>query len=342
MQTACSGSRPRSSPPGLFLAPVIGGREPKYQRLGVNVLFGALLSSSSARSPAKWLSIQQKLGLDAGFWFGHQGYEYVDLGRVWQIALFAGLIWLVLMLRALWPALRKKGEERSAGRSSRAPPRDRPLLRRRPALRRAHAPVGRRVLALVGRAPVGRGLLRGLRDGGVLAFLFSGSASSSRQRRAAPSSPRPRSSCSAASPARSTTSTSAARRLDHRDRRDVQRARGRAARPDRLRGLQTLRMAGRAPGWRATAGRSASSSASPSGTSSAPGSSASSSTRRSRSTTCRASTRRPCTAHRAVRRLRPALARPHALALRRLAPGALRGARARLRYSFWAMNIGLA
>jgi nitric oxide reductase subunit B len=28
---------------GLFLAPAVGGREPKYQRLGVNVLFGALL-----------------------------------------------------------------------------------------------------------------------------------------------------------------------------------------------------------------------------------------------------------------------------------------------------------
>ena len=39
-------------------------------------------------------------GLDPRFWFGHQGYEYVDLGRVWQIALFVGLLlWLGLMLR---------------------------------------------------------------------------------------------------------------------------------------------------------------------------------------------------------------------------------------------------
>ena len=61
----------------------------------------------------EWLSIQQHLGLDAGFWFGHQGYEYVDLGRAWQIALYVGLIlWLVLMLRALWPALGRRGESR--------------------------------------------------------------------------------------------------------------------------------------------------------------------------------------------------------------------------------------
>src|SRR6185436_3492037 len=52
--------------------------------------------------------------LDAGFWFGQQGYEYVDLGRVWQIALYAGLVlWLVLMLRGILPALRRKDSERS-------------------------------------------------------------------------------------------------------------------------------------------------------------------------------------------------------------------------------------
>ena len=41
------------------------------------------------------------------FWFGHQGYEYVDLGRFWQVLLTVGLfLWVGLMLRALWPALR--------------------------------------------------------------------------------------------------------------------------------------------------------------------------------------------------------------------------------------------
>jgi nitric oxide reductase subunit B len=37
----------------------------------------------------------------------------VDLGRFWQIFLFGGLfLWLGLMLRALWPALRRPGETR--------------------------------------------------------------------------------------------------------------------------------------------------------------------------------------------------------------------------------------
>jgi nitric oxide reductase subunit B len=99
---------------GLFLAPLIGGREPRFQRLGVNVLFGALLLVVLGSLAGEYLSIHQKLGLDLGFWLGHQGYEYVDLGRGWQIGLFAGLLlWLALMLRGLWPALRDRTGNRS-------------------------------------------------------------------------------------------------------------------------------------------------------------------------------------------------------------------------------------
>ncbi|RJQ65907.1 MAG: nitric-oxide reductase large subunit [Desulfobacteraceae bacterium] len=98
---------------GLYLAPAVGGREPKFQRLGVHVLFGALVLVVGGSLLGEFLSIRQVLGLDAGFWFGHQGYEYVDLGRFWQILLFIGLVlWLVLVLRGLWPALREKGHRR--------------------------------------------------------------------------------------------------------------------------------------------------------------------------------------------------------------------------------------
>jgi nitric oxide reductase subunit B len=98
---------------GLFIAPAVSGYEPKFQRLGVNVLFGALLVIVVGSLAGQWMGIMQKLGLAENFWFGHQGYEYVDLGRFWQIFLFAGLfIWLFLMGRALWPALKDKTENR--------------------------------------------------------------------------------------------------------------------------------------------------------------------------------------------------------------------------------------
>jgi nitric oxide reductase subunit B len=99
---------------GLFVAPAVGGREPKGQRFLVNVLFAALLVIVVGSLAGEWLSVQQKLHGDAWFWFGHQGYEYVDLGRFWQLFLLAGLfLWLALMARGLWPALRRPGEHRS-------------------------------------------------------------------------------------------------------------------------------------------------------------------------------------------------------------------------------------
>jgi nitric oxide reductase subunit B len=98
---------------GLYIAPAIGGREPKGQRLGVNVLFAALILVVGGSLTGEWLGIKQKLG-GLWFWFGAQGYEYVDLGRFWQILLFGGLVfWLVLMVRAIWPALRQKTADRS-------------------------------------------------------------------------------------------------------------------------------------------------------------------------------------------------------------------------------------
>lgn len=98
---------------GLFLAPVInGGKDPKYQVLGVNILFGALLLVVGGSLFGEFLAIHQKLDLNWSFWFGIQGYEYTDLGRIWQIALSAGLVlWLVLMLRAIVPALKKSASD---------------------------------------------------------------------------------------------------------------------------------------------------------------------------------------------------------------------------------------
>jgi nitric oxide reductase subunit B len=99
---------------GLYLAPAVSGKEPKYQALGVNFLFLALLVIVVGSLIGQWFGVMQRLGLVQNFWFGHQGYEYVDLGRFWQLFLFIGLvIWLFLMGRALMPAFKNKSENRS-------------------------------------------------------------------------------------------------------------------------------------------------------------------------------------------------------------------------------------
>lgn len=96
---------------GLFIAPAVSGHEPRWQRAGVNFLFVCLLIIVVGSCFGTWYGTRQEMGYEANFWFGHQGYEYVDLGRFWQIFLFVGLfVWLALMLRAIWPAFKKKGE----------------------------------------------------------------------------------------------------------------------------------------------------------------------------------------------------------------------------------------
>lgn len=101
---------------GLFLGPIInGGKDPKFQKLGVDVLFWALVAVCVGSFAGNYLAIAQKLPPEWNFWLGHQGYEYVDLGRLWQILKWVGiLLWLVLMLRAVLPALlRRNGEDKN-------------------------------------------------------------------------------------------------------------------------------------------------------------------------------------------------------------------------------------
>ncbi len=99
---------------GLYIGPAISGHEPKFQRLGVNALFSCLVIIVVGAFTGQWFAVMQKLGLANNFWFGHQGWEYVDIGRFWQWFLFIGLLlWLVLVGRALWPALRRKDETSS-------------------------------------------------------------------------------------------------------------------------------------------------------------------------------------------------------------------------------------
>lgn len=89
---------------GLFLAPILGGSEPKGQKAGALALLGALAVVVFGSLSGEYLGINNRLE-DLWFMLGHQGSEYLDLGRFWQILLAAGLLfWLFLMFRALRPA----------------------------------------------------------------------------------------------------------------------------------------------------------------------------------------------------------------------------------------------
>jgi nitric oxide reductase subunit B len=94
----------------LFLAPALGGKEPRKQSLWVNILFGALLLVVGGSLLGEYLGINNWTG-KFWFWIGNQGWEFLDLGRFWQILLAVGLVlWVILLMRAILPA--RKDQEK--------------------------------------------------------------------------------------------------------------------------------------------------------------------------------------------------------------------------------------
>lgn len=97
---------------GLFLAPVIGGldADPPFQHILADLLFVCLLVIVVGSYGGQLAAVHQLFdSMRMSQWFGHQGYEYIELGRFWQLFLMAGLVlWLGLMFNGAWPALRKR------------------------------------------------------------------------------------------------------------------------------------------------------------------------------------------------------------------------------------------
>lgn len=98
---------------GLFLAPIInGGKDPKYQKLGVDILFWALVVVVVGSFAGQYFALAHKIPAHLNFWFGHQGYEFIDLGRFWQIMKWVGILfWLGLMLRGTVGAFKQPGDK---------------------------------------------------------------------------------------------------------------------------------------------------------------------------------------------------------------------------------------
>jgi nitric oxide reductase subunit B len=87
---------------GIFLAPMIAGSEPRHQdRLAIG-LFVAVVVVVVASLGGEYLSYAGHMRRETAWWFGAQGWEYLDLGRAFQIALTAGLLfWVAIVYRGL-------------------------------------------------------------------------------------------------------------------------------------------------------------------------------------------------------------------------------------------------
>jgi nitric oxide reductase subunit B len=97
---------------GLYIAPLIGGTEPKGQGLLVDILFGAVVFVAVGSLIGEWAGVQGMLG-EHWWLLGHSGWEIIELGMLWKALLAVGfLLWLFIVARASVGAL-KADKDRS-------------------------------------------------------------------------------------------------------------------------------------------------------------------------------------------------------------------------------------
>ena len=112
---------------------MIAGSEPPMQKLCVDVLLLALVIAVLGSMAGAWLTLTGRMtDPDLVYWFGHQGYEYLDMGRFWQFLIFRRSAYLAGIDGKMYCA----GYSRRRGRQASSPPPADFINRYWPAVRR--------------------------------------------------------------------------------------------------------------------------------------------------------------------------------------------------------------
>ncbi len=81
----------------LFLGRTLRSDEPRGFATWANILFAAFVAVIGLSMLGEWAGMSDLLG-KWWFWIGDQGWEYLEIGRFWQILLVAGLLtWFALL-----------------------------------------------------------------------------------------------------------------------------------------------------------------------------------------------------------------------------------------------------
>ncbi len=92
----------------LFVMPMISPKQPKGQLKLVNTIFWLTVVMVAGSFAGIFLGPQGILAKN-WYWFGHQGWEYVELGKAWQILLFVVLaLWAITLFRGIRPVMKLK------------------------------------------------------------------------------------------------------------------------------------------------------------------------------------------------------------------------------------------
>lgn len=93
----------------IWVLPLICRPEPRGQLAWVNALFWMLVVVAAGGAAGIPLGVMGVFRDTATRWVGIQGWEFMQIGRLYQTILFASFVaWLVIVARGLWPALRQR------------------------------------------------------------------------------------------------------------------------------------------------------------------------------------------------------------------------------------------
>jgi nitric oxide reductase subunit B len=89
----------------IFILPFMNKQEPAHQKCLTNLLFWTFFTMCIGTLVGCYMG---PMGYLNQFWhlLGHQGWEFVELGRLWQVLLFACLVlWAVIVYRGIKPVI---------------------------------------------------------------------------------------------------------------------------------------------------------------------------------------------------------------------------------------------
>jgi len=93
----------------IWVLPLICRPEPSGQLRWVNGLFWMLVIVAVGGALGIPLGIKGVLSDANSHWFGIQGWEFLQIGRIYHVILYAAFfVWFVIIARGLWPALKQK------------------------------------------------------------------------------------------------------------------------------------------------------------------------------------------------------------------------------------------
>ncbi|HVS90747.1 MAG TPA: cbb3-type cytochrome c oxidase subunit I [Mucilaginibacter sp.] len=92
----------------FFMMSLVSPSQPKKQGSLINILFWLIIVLVAGSFAGIFLGPKGFLP-KLWYWFGHQGWEYVELGKIWQILLgVAFVLWAVIIYRGIKPSMKTK------------------------------------------------------------------------------------------------------------------------------------------------------------------------------------------------------------------------------------------